>query len=291
MIKLLKIAIILFFLGTYLSFSQYTEIINSNRPGNSSGAFSVGQDILQLENGFYYSNEKHDLLNYTAKGYGFNFNIRYGFLTEKLEIVLNGVFHADKLKDHRYTPSNNYNRKNFKDFKIGAKYLVFDPRKNEDDSPNVYSYWADKKFNFKNLIPAISIFIGLNVDSKNNPFTAPNIKGVSPSISLITQSNFTNRSALIINLNSTRIGSNQNDFEYIFSLTHAFNEKFIAYIEKHGIKSDFYAENKLSFGLTYLFKKNIQFDLGSTTNFKNTPEIFNINLGFSYRYQLNKTND
>ena len=116
--KLLKIAIILFFLGTYLSFSQYTEIINSNRPGNSSGAFSVGQDILQLENGFYYSNEKHDLLNYTAKGYGFNFNIRYGFLTEKLEIVLNGVFHADKLKDHRYTPSNNYNRKNFKDFKL-----------------------------------------------------------------------------------------------------------------------------------------------------------------------------
>ena len=33
-----------------------------------------------------------------------------------------------------------------------------------------------------------------------------------------------------------RIGSNQNDFEYIISLTHAFDENFIGFIETHGIK-------------------------------------------------------
>ena len=46
------------------SFSQYTDIINSNRPGNSSGAFSVGKNILQIESGFFNVKEKHDLGDY-----------------------------------------------------------------------------------------------------------------------------------------------------------------------------------------------------------------------------------
>ena len=31
--------------------SQYTEVINSNRPGTSQGAFSVGKNVLQFELG------------------------------------------------------------------------------------------------------------------------------------------------------------------------------------------------------------------------------------------------
>ena len=65
------------------SLSQYTDIINSNRPGNSSGAFSVGKNILQIESGFFNVKEKHDLLNYETKGFGIDFKIRYGFLYEK----------------------------------------------------------------------------------------------------------------------------------------------------------------------------------------------------------------
>ena len=39
--------------------SQYTETINSNRPGSSLGSFAVGKDVLQLETGF-----KNDLVNF-----------------------------------------------------------------------------------------------------------------------------------------------------------------------------------------------------------------------------------
>ena len=73
------------------SFSQYTDIINSNRPGNSSGAFSVGKNILQIESGFFNAKEKHDLLNYETKGFGIDFKIRYGFLYEKLELVISSI--------------------------------------------------------------------------------------------------------------------------------------------------------------------------------------------------------
>ena len=280
--------ILSFLLKINLGYSQFTDIINSNRPGNSSGAFSVGKDILQLENGFYFTNEKHQLLNYDIEGYGTEFKIRYGFLYEKLEVIISGNYQSDNLSDNRYNPANNINRKNFKKFKIGAKYLIYDPKKGITEKPNVYSYFADKKFKWKNLIPAISVYGGLNIDSKNNPFVSSNVSGISPSLAIFTQSNFTNRSVITTNVIFERIGSNQNDFEYIISLTHAFNESFIGFIETHGIKSDFYADNKLGFGVAYLFNDNLQLDLGTILNFKDTPKIFQMSLGVSYRLNLYK---
>ena len=115
--------IIIFTLNTDFSYSQYTEIINSNRPGNSSGAFSVGKNILQLENGFFYTNEQHQLLNYKVKGFGTDFKVRYGFLYEKLELIVDGVYQSDRFTDNRYSPSNNFNRKNVK---ISTTYYFLD---------------------------------------------------------------------------------------------------------------------------------------------------------------------
>jgi len=279
--------IIIFTLNTDFSYSQYTEIINSNRPGNSSGAFSVGKNILQLENGFFYTNEQHQLLNYKVKGYGTDFKVRYGFLYEKLELIIDGVYQSDRFTDNRYSPSNNFNRKNFKKFKIGAKYLIYDPKKGQVEKPNVYSFFADKKFKWKNLIPAISAYLGMNLDSRNNPYTNTNVSGINPSAAIFTQSNITYRSVITTNLIFERIGSSQNDFEYIISLTHAFSESMIGFIETHGIKSDSYAENKMGFGVAYLFSDNLQIDTGISVNFKDTPQVFNIGLGLSYRLNLN----
>ena len=267
-------------------YSQYTEIINSNRPGSSSGAYSVGKNILQFENGFHIANERNKLLNYKINGFGTDFKIRYGLLYEKLELLIDGIYQSDKFTDLRYTPSNTFSRKNLKKFQIGAKYLIYDPNKGTEDKTNLYSYWANKKFNFKNIIPAISAYIGLNIDSKNNPYTSSQIKGVSPSLAIFTQSNITNRSVIITNLIFERIGTYQNDFEYLISITNAFNKNFIGFIEIHGIKSDFYADNKLGLGLAHLFSDNLQVDIGTMLNFKETPKIGYINLGLSYRVNL-----
>ncbi len=285
--KAILIFILLFFLKFDKSYAQYTEIINSNRPGASSGAFSVGKDILQVENGLFIINEKHQLLNNKVNGYGFNFKIRYGLFTEKLEVVTEGIFQADNYKDLRFNPSNNFKRKNFKKFKIGLKYLIFDPNKGIQEKPNIYSYWDGKKFKLKNLIPAISTYVGLNIDSKNNPYILNGLSGINPSLTIITQSNLTYKTVLTTNFLLERIGSVQNDFEYIISLTHSFNQKFIGYFDKHGIKSDFYADNLTGFGIAYLYNNNLQFDLGTKFNFKETPSILFLNLGVSYRLDFN----
>jgi len=45
--------IILLFLGILPTFimGQYTDVINTNKPGESFSAFSVGTNVLQIETG------------------------------------------------------------------------------------------------------------------------------------------------------------------------------------------------------------------------------------------------
>ena len=81
----------------------------------------------------------------------------------------------------------------------------------------------------------------------------------------------------------SRISSNQQDLHYILTLTHSFNPKWVVFAETQGIKSDFYADNLLRFGGGYLFNKDLQLDTALTLNFKDTPSIFGVNFGVSYR--------
>lgn len=47
----------LFLVGFYqISTAQYTDLINSKRPGFSDSPFSVGTDVYQIEAGLFYKN-------------------------------------------------------------------------------------------------------------------------------------------------------------------------------------------------------------------------------------------
>ena len=285
-----KVLLISFFLNLFLVHninSQYTEIINTNKPGSSQGAFSVGKNILQFENTAYFSENSHDIINYESQQTGLNFSVRFGAFLEKLELNIVGNFQMEKIDDFKYNPVRRSEVSNFKFLRFGGKYLIYDPKKGLEDKPNYYSYWANKKFSFKNLIPAVSLYAALNIDSEKNPYTAYGVKGISPTVSIILQSNFSKRSVLICNLIGNRIGSTQNDYGYIISLTHAFSSRFISYLENQAIISDFYTDNKIELGVAYLINKNIQLDIGSSLNFKSTPKIFAISFGYSHRFNLN----
>ena len=51
-----KNALFLFIFSSSILIAQYTDQINSNRPGASIGAFSVGKNVYQSEIGFAYRN-------------------------------------------------------------------------------------------------------------------------------------------------------------------------------------------------------------------------------------------
>lgn len=276
-------------LTTFNSFSQYTDVINSNRPGVSRSAFSVGTNVAQFEVGPYIINEKRSpALRTEVSGFGIDFAARYGFLLEELELNIEGTYQNDTKTYFSGIPFDEP-RSNFKYVTLGAKYLVYDPYKNsENEKPNLYSWKANHKFKWSSLIPAVSVYAGANYDTKNNPYTAPGIEGFSPKVMIATQNNFNGGWVFVINLIKDRIGTDQSDFQYILTLTHSFNPKWVIFGETQGIKSDFYADNLFRFGGAYLWGKNFQLDTALTFNTKDSPSVFSVNFGASYRLDFHK---
>ena len=281
----------LVFLITLISthaFSQYTDVINSNRPGVSRSAFSVGTNVAQFEVGPYMIKEKHNRLNHEVSGFGVDFAARYGLLWEELELNIEGTFQSDT-KTYIRNISAEDKRANFKYVTLGAKYLVFDPYKNsEGEKPNLYSWKANHRFKWKSLIPAVSVYLGANYDTKNNPYITSTVEGFSPKVMVATQHNFSGGFVFIMNLIKDRIGTDQSDFQYILTLTHAINPKWVVFGEAQGIKSDFYADNLFRFGGAYLWSKDFQLDTAITLNSKDTPSVFGVNFGMSYRLDFHK---
>ena len=157
---------------TFTANAQYTETINSNRPGTSHGAFAIGWNVLQVETGVSrYSLEHKNLNNSKIDGLNFNYLFRYGLLNDKLEVFLEGSVVTRDILDNNY--QNNY----FTDISetiigrqtLGFKYLVFDPFKNKKwHGENFYSWKAGRVIKLTDFIPAISVMIGsgFNVDDR-----------------------------------------------------------------------------------------------------------------------------
>ena len=280
---------LLFLVATYSAYSQYTEVINSNRPGVSQSAFAVGPGVIQFEAGQYILKEEHTPLRYDVSGFGIDFAARYGLLLEELEINLQGTYQNDTKTYNSSSIPFEDKRSNFKNFTLGAKYMVYDPyRKAGEDKPNIYSWKANQKFKWKSLIPAVAVYAGANYDTKNNPYVAPDVEGFSPKVAIITQNNFNGGWVFVMNLVKDRIGSDYSDFQYILTLTHSFNPKWVIFGEAQGIKSDFYADNLFRFGGAYLWSKDFQLDTALTFNTKDTPSVFSVNFGASYRLDFHR---
>ena len=84
MLKIKKLLFTALVFAPQLFFAQYTDVINSNRPGDTMSAYAVGKSVIQGEIGVYGIKEKHNLLDYDASGFGTDLTLRYGAFLEKL---------------------------------------------------------------------------------------------------------------------------------------------------------------------------------------------------------------
>ena len=96
----INISFFLIIINFSLLNSQYTETINSNRPGSSHGAFSVGKNVLQIETGFKSSDFKNvNLKNSKILENKISYTLRYGLLLNKLELFIDGSYNKNKISD------------------------------------------------------------------------------------------------------------------------------------------------------------------------------------------------
>ena len=302
--------IICFFL--FISFfieAQYTDQINSNRPGLSIGAFAVGKDVVQAEVGIAYRHYAHSGYNNSTFDGGVGFlSLRWGFLMETLELTYEGKYILGTLSSKINSIPSLSTRKGFLQNFIGVKYLLYDPFKKEK-STNVYSWKANNGFKLRELIPAVSLTLGTNINfESNNPFPYNNIFGnlyrpifyqnlnvpldKEPFFNLrgtlATQSHFLGTWVFVTNFTYDRYFSDYPEMSYILTLTHSLDPFWSIYLEHQGQKSDLFNDYLFRLGAAYLYSDNIQIEGTIGANTKTTPSQLLVNIGVSYRLDFHE---
>lgn len=263
-------------------YAQYTDIINSNRPGKSMSAFSVGKTVIQAEVGLYGIREDHDLSRYEANGFGTEIDVRYGAFFDQFEFTLNTQYQYDWYQ----APLINDTRGGFKQVTVGAKYLVYDPFIKQD-KPNIYSWKANHKFNWKQFIPALAVYAGLNFNLGDNPFTFPTDRTISPKVMVITQHHFGSKWVWVNNIIADKYMTDYPTLGIVSTMTRGFNMRWSGFLEFQGYKSDWYADTVFRLGAAYLVRENIQLDASFTKNVKDTPSLLLANVGMAWRFDSN----
>ncbi len=284
MFKIKILVLVIIFSIPNSNFGQHTDQINSNRPGETMSAFSVGKSVFQMETGFYGIKENHSILNYDANGYGIDMTMRWGLFMEKLEVIADLQYQHERLNSLMTT----LDRSAMKKTVFGAKYLIYDPFKNYEKKINVYSWKANHSFNWHQLIPAVSVFAGANLTFSNNPYYFSPKGAVSPKVILITQNHLGDGSwVFITNITGDYIGTQYPSYNYALTLTKGFNQNWSGFIENQGIKSDFYSDAIVRGGAAFLINDNMQIDASISGSLKTTPSILYGGVGFSWRYDAN----
>lgn len=269
--------------------AQYTEVINSNRPGASYSAFAVGKNVAQVEGGFYYERWDHSWLKTKSNRYAMDIVLRYGFLFEQLELIYDGQYTLAKVTDNTGNTSQQYNQTDFTKNTIGLKYLIYDPFKDpEKNKPDLYSWKANNHLQWRNLIPAIAIYAGVNLNFGDNPFY-PQDANFSPKVMLATQHHLTPNWVFVMNFAYDKFTSDTPMFSYVMTLTHALRDpRYTIFVEHQGFQNDYYSDGIFRMGAARLFNKNFQLDASFGINIKDTPARFFGAIGASYRLDFHK---
>nr|WP_315180328.1 transporter [uncultured Flavobacterium sp.] len=267
-----------------IHYGQHTDQINSNRPGETMSAYAVGKSVIQIETGVYGIKQNHSLLNYDANGFGIDATLRWGLFMEKLELIADIQYQNEKYT----TLFNSSNRADFKQTVLGAKYLIYDPFKNYEKKVNIYSWKANRAFNWRQLIPAVSVFAGANFTMADNPYSFSSESSISPKIILITQNHLGDgKWVFVTNIIADYVTTDYPSYGYVLTLTRGFNDKWSGFVENQGFKSDFYSDAIVRGGAAYLLNKDMQIDASISTSLKDTPSALYGGIGFSWRYDAN----
>lgn len=280
-----KLSIFLFFALTIFSFqflfSQYTDVINSNKPGFSESPYSVGKGVYQFENSIYLNKITNSPSFNNSNSFGFDLLFRTSLFFERLEINTQLNYNSESIN---YNNANNVSFSGLELFTIGAKYLIFE-KDYKDKSKEVRSWKKKYSFDKSRLIPSVAIYVGLNTN-----FLEENYKldKMSPKAGILLQNNFSSQFNLITNIFYNYIGTNFDEFSFIFSGTYNYNERWSSFIETQSIVQKNGTNFNLGLGLAYLINSNLQINSSARLLSEQNDKGYYLNLGLSYRINKHK---
>jgi hypothetical protein len=269
--------------------AQYTEIINSKRPGFSESPYSIGTNVYQIEADFFYRSSNNPSILGRPSSYGSDVFIRVGKFKEKLELNLNLTYQIDEVKSPF---DKNYFINGVSDFTIGGKYLVFQ-QEFSDKSKEIRSWKKRTAFDFKRLIPSVGVYAGVHTNffvnelflHKDTVIEGNTFEdGLSYKGAILLQNDFNDRLVLLTNLIADRISTENQYYSYIVTLTYAINQNWSMFIENQGkFKTDYTPEQQFGTGIAYLLSPDLQIDTAVRTNFFDDYSYVYASAGVSWR--------
>jgi len=269
---------------SFFSYSQYTEFINSKRPGFSESPFGVGTKVYQIESGLFYQYDGNPSIFNTKKSRGLDLFLRTGLIWEKLEISTNFKLQKDDIIKNSVSGATR-SIGGINQFTIGAKVLIYMP-KYKNPEKEIRSWKAKVAYDWKRLIPSVGIYAGFNTNWLSKDYKA---YSSSPKVAILLQNDFSNRLILITNLVGDYLTLKDNrSFGYIATLTYSITPKFSFFGEHQAFYS--LSSRKLDFGggIAYLVNKDWQLGLNMRTD--NQFNYLNLygGIGLSYRIDRHK---
>tara|TARA_B100000787_G_scaffold159892_2_gene138468 strand:- start:47943 stop:49469 length:1527 start_codon:yes stop_codon:yes gene_type:complete len=284
--KLQSLWIVCIILCTQTILAQYTNIINSNRPGFSESPYSVGTGVYQLETKIFYRKTNIYPTFSRPKSEGIDFLFRTSFFLEKLEINLNFAVQKEQVSFQNIFNSNYY-KTGFSKLTVGAKYLVYE-QKYADKSKEIRSWVARNKFDWKRLIPSVAAYVGLNTGIPDDIYKASSF---SPKAGVLLQNDITNNFNIITNIYYDRIGTELPEFSYIITATFSFNKRWSTFIENQTMLDKFEYQSNIGSGIAFLYNRNIQVNSSLRLLANAKYSGFYASIGASYRFDRHVDKD
>jgi hypothetical protein len=280
----LKLFFSLFLLGFSSIYSQYTDVINSNKPGFSESPYSVGTGVYQFESNLFLRETDIEPTFSAPQSFGFDMLFRTSFFLEKLELNAQVSYQRDKIAFKNIFTSD-YFSTGFSKFTIGAKYLVFQ-QEYEDKSKEVRSWKKRMAFDRKRLIPSLAIYAGLNTDIVNDIYKTGSM---SPKVGLLLQNNLSTDFNIITNFYFDKIGTDFSEYSYIITGTYSFSQQWSAFFENQTVFQEYKNNINLGTGLAYLYSRDVQINTSARFLIEGQTKGIFVGLGISYR--INKHQD
>lgn len=274
-----------FILFLVISFSlfchaQYTDVINSNRPGFSESPFSVGSGVYQFETSVFFRKAKPITTFSVPQSLGLQLHFRTSFFDEKLELNLTSSLQRDK-NAFKNVFTSSYNQLGLGELTLGAKYLVYKPEYT-DKSKEIRSWKKRHGFDWKRWIPNVAVYAGVNGNLLLNDYQKHG-GSVTPKAGVLLQNVFSDRYNLVTNVYYNHITSNYPELSYIVTATYNFNDYWSGFIEHQAIFNKYERQSNVGGGLAYLFNENMQINASLRATFQEETVGFFTGVGASYR--------
>lgn len=261
--------------------AQETDVISSDRPGQSSTPSTLKPKEMQFESGFYYMHLYTQVLksqfNENENDYFTNNAFRYGIAEDfEFNFSLNYI-RTDISTIYKLPPNNKttaISAIGLDNLDLGFRYRFF----NEDEDflnftiLSTFGIYESQDF----AIPDNPLFINF-IMSKS--FT----ENISFTAQVLTIED--------INLQSFKNSFDYNDYTLMLNLSYNFSDYFGVFVEQYSFYTDEKPSHNLDFGINYMTSDDLQLDLYTGTRIiEDSDKNININTffigtGISYRIQ------